>query len=378
MEYSLVNSLSDSEKTARIRLALTQNVGAITFRDLLARFGTAVEALDSLPQMAAASGRKHLNIPSLSSIEPKLDALKAFGGELVVLGDKNYPEILAATDDAPPFLTAKGRLELLANDSIAIVGARNASAMGQKFSRMIASALGKAGLVITSGLARGIDGAAHTGALETGTVAVLGGGLDVYYPPENHALQDKISETGLLLSEHFLGTRPQANHFPRRNRIISGLSLGIMVVEAALRSGSLITARLAGEQGRDVFAVPGSPLDPRSSGANKLIRDGAILVESVEDILDAIQNRSRTTPHEMKAPASIFEESKNPDPVKAAEVDGARSIIAELLAPSPIGIDELVQISKLPSAIVMHVILELELAGTAARHAGGKVSLKDI
>jgi len=276
------------ERLARLRLIRSENVGPVNFRRLIDRFGTAVEALEALPKIAARSGRRNLRVTKAAQSEAEMAALEKAGARLVMLGDADFPPLLAETDGAPPVITVKGDLSLLSRPSIAIVGARNCSANGKAICRKIAAALGEAGITVVSGLARGIDAAAHQASLATGTVGVVAGGVDVTYPAENTELQEKIGQQGLLIAESPFGTQPKARHFPRRNRIISGASLGVAVIEAALRSGSLITARQAGEQGREVFAVPGSPLDPRSAGANRLIKDGAQLIESADDILDQL------------------------------------------------------------------------------------------
>lgn len=373
MSTPAAEGLSAREQAARLRLALTQHVGPITFRQLLARFGSGAAALKALPDLAARGGlRGRLKVFPEAEAEQAFAAMKALGGFFIFFGDPAYPGPLAAIEDAPPFLTARGNPHLLAKNALAIVGARNASANGRKMSEQVARALGQSGLVIVSGLARGIDGAAHQGALETGTIAVLGGGLDVYYPAENKDLQEKIADRGLLLSEHLPGATPQAQNFPRRNRIISGLSLGVLVVEAALRSGSLITARLALEQGREVFAIPGHPMDPRAKGPNSLIRSSALLVETPEDILEALNTRLRTpfsdpTKGRFEAPPLA-----PPDPKK---LDAAREAIRELLGPAPTPIDELVRLTGEPAAVVLTALLEMELAGVIARHPGNRVSL---
>ena len=279
-------NLNPAERLDWLRLIRSENVGPITFYQLLARFGSAEAALAALPEVARRGGRSRpLAIGSRAAAERELAALAQAGGRLLAWGEPEYPQALAAVDDAPPLISVKGSTHLLARRAVAVVGARNASANGRRFARDIALQLGQNGLLVVSGLARGIDAAAHVGALPTGTAAVLAGGIDKVYPEENRALHDEIAERGVLLAELPVGTEPQARHFPRRNRIISGASLGVLVVEAATRSGSLITARFALEQGREVFAVPGSPLDPRCHGTNDLIRNGATLVEGAGDIL---------------------------------------------------------------------------------------------
>ncbi|MDH3790533.1 MAG: DNA-processing protein DprA, partial [Rhodospirillales bacterium] len=278
---------------------------------------------------------------------------------------------LAALEHAPPVVSVLGRTEMLQQRAVAVVGARNASANGRRLARDIAQGLGQAGFLVASGLARGIDTAAHRGALETGTAAVVAGGLDVIYPPENEALHGEIAERGVLLSEMPPGTVPQARHFPRRNRLISGMSLGVLVVEAAPRSGSLITARLALDQGREVFAVPGSPLDPRARGCNDLLRQGAGLVESADDVVQALDGMIK--PLEAAPKPSEFLAEMAPA-ASETEVSSGRRSIEELLSPAPVAVDELVRQCHLSPAVVNTVLLELELAGRAERHPGNRFS----
>jgi DNA processing protein len=282
--------LSSAERLAWLRLIRSENIGPVNFRRLLARFGTAEAAIAALPDLVRRGGRSRpIKLYPREAAESELSALETLGGRLIAVIEPDYPPALAALEDAPPVISALGDLGLLQRKSVAVVGARNASANGRRLARDLAAGLGTAGFVVTSGMARGIDAAAHVGALETGTVAVVAGGLDVVYPPENEALYGEILARGLLVSEMPPATVPQAGHFPRRNRLISGMSLGVLVVEAARRSGSLITARYALEQGREVLAVPGSPLDPRARGCNDLLRQGAVLVESAEDVVEALE-----------------------------------------------------------------------------------------
>jgi DNA processing protein len=357
-----------AEKLAWIRLAMSENVGPASFRHLLKRFGTATDALDALPEISRRGGlARPLRIFAADEAEAALERASDFGAAFVTWDEPGYPPLLREVDLPPPFLTIKGNPALIDRPCLAIVGARNASALGCKFARSLASDLGQAGYIIVSGLARGIDTAAHEGAVSSGTVAVLASGIDIVYPPENDRLQAKIGETGLLISEMLPGTVPRGVHFPRRNRIISGASLGVIVVEAALRSGSLITARLAGEQGRDVFAVPGSPLDPRSEGTNRLIRDGATLVTSAGDVLEALG----TLPNGPAAPEPDLGYDLSSD--QASETD--RSRIAGLLSPAAVDLDTLIRESGAAPSIVVTVLLELELAGRVTRHPGQLVSL---
>ncbi|HEX2113811.1 MAG TPA: DNA-processing protein DprA, partial [Alphaproteobacteria bacterium] len=289
--------VSDSERRDRLRLIRTDNVGPVTYLQMLRHFGSATAALQALPELARRGGRaKPPRIPSIMEAEAEIALAAKRGARLITWGETSYPATLAAVTDAPPVLYVLGRGELLLQRAVAIVGARNASANGVRFARQLAADLGSAGLVVVSGLARGIDTAAHQGALATGTIGVMAGGVDVVYPPENSRLHADIAARGAVVSEMPPGLEPQARHFPRRNRIVSGLSVGVVVVEASPRSGSLITARLAGEQGRDVFAVPGSPLDPRARGTNDLIRQGATLTEGAADVLAALGGLPRPQP----------------------------------------------------------------------------------
>ncbi len=368
-----------------LRLYRTEGIGPVGFRQLVARFGSAAAALDALPGLAVRGGRRApLRLCSVAEADRELAWHEAQGARLVMAGDPDYPPLLAAVDDAPPVFTALGRLALLARPTVALVGARNASLNGRRFAEAMAAGLARAGLTVVSGLARGIDGAAHLGALDLaagdgGTVAVLGGGADVVYPREHAQLQAEIAERGLLIAESPPGTVPQAHHFPRRNRIIAGLSLGVVVVEAAVASGSLITARLAAEQGREVMAVPGSPLDPRSRGANRLLKDGAHLVESAEDVLAILLAlplaRSGPAPID---PAPVDQAPVDPAPPVAAagtdDLDAARVKIADELNSHPVAVDELVRRCHFSAAVVATVLLELELAGRLERHPGNRVS----
>jgi len=358
-----------AEKLAWIRLAMSENVGSATFDHLLRHYGTATDALEALPEISRRGGMvRPLRLFGVDEAEAAFERASDFGADFVTWNEPGYPSLLRQVDLPPPFLTIKGNRDLADRQCLAIVGARNASGLGCKFARNLANELGQAGYIIVSGLARGIDTAAHEGSLSSGTVAVLAGGIDVVYPPENDRLQTRIAESGLLVSEMLPGTVPRGVHFPRRNRIISGASLGVVVVEAALRSGSLITARIAGEQGRDVFAVPGSPLDPRAQGTNRLIRDGATLVTSAEDILEALGNPPRT----LAAPDCI-DLAYDPSSEQASETD--RSRIAGLLSPAAVDLDTLIRESGAPPSVVVTVLLELELAGKITRHSGQLVSL---
>jgi DNA processing protein len=366
--------LDPAEKLARIRLARTQHVGPVTFHALIGRFGSARAALAALPDLAQRGGRRApLRIAGVADAERELDAHARLGAQLVACGEAGYPAPLAALEDAPPLLTVRGDVGLLGRRCVAIVGARNASVNGRRFAEMLARELGAAGLCVVSGLARGIDGAAHHGALEHGTIGVVGGGADVVYPREHAALQDAVATRGAVVAESPLGTEPRAHHFPRRNRVISGLSLGVVVVEAALKSGSLITARFAADQGREVFAVPGSPLDPRCRGTNGLIRDGAHLVESAADVLEVLAplhaGGGVSTPRAAPPPRP-----EHLDPAGEIDLDGARAAVLEMLDPHPVPVDELVRRCQLSPAALMTALLELELAGRVLRHSGNRVA----
>ncbi len=358
-------SLDEAERFARLRLARTDRVGPVSFQQLLARFGSAGRALDALPDLARRAGGQALAPPSPDTVERELDAGTRGGARLLVLGEDAYPTLLAALDPPPPLLWTLGDPTLLRPQAIGVVGARIASAGGQRIARGLAQQLGEAGFVIVSGLARGIDAAAHGGALNTGTVAVLGGGVDDIYPPDNADLYAQIAERGCVVSESPMGARAQARDFPRRNRIISGLSRGVIVVEAEIRSGSLITARLAGEQGREVFAVPGSPLDPRARGPNELLRQGAVLCEGVEDVLRAFEGMRTLREPAVDAFDLAVEE----------EVDDALlDRLAALLSPTPTPRDELARAVDRPVNQVAAALLELSLAGRASLLPGGLVS----
>lgn len=358
-----------ADAVARLRLIRSDQIGPVTYRQLIARFGSAGAALDALPDLARRGGGRTLRIAPVADAERELAAVAAFGARLLFIGTPDYPNLLARTETAPPVLAVKGDAALLERPAVAIVGARNASAAGTRFARGLASDLADAGLVVVSGLARGIDAAAHDGALSGGTVGVIAGGIDVCYPPETAGLQRRIAEQGLVVAEMPIGTQPQARHFPRRNRVIAGLCAGTVVVEGALRSGSLITARLAAEAGREVMAIPGSPLDPRAQGCNMLIREGATLVQSAADIVEAVSGFSGGG--ELRSLPLAYDTA--PIAHDAGDADFAH--VAGLLSPTPVPIDELVRVAGLPSAVIAAVLLDLELGGRVARHAGGRVAL---
>lgn len=367
------NKLSLSERLDWLRLIRSDNVGPVTFRRLLERFGSASAAIDALPDLSRRGGAKRaVKVCAKAAAEREMEALDAAGAVLLARGEAGYPPLLAQTEDAPPLIAVKGHPHLLGKKAVALVGARNASTNGIGFARKLAGDLGKGGMMVVSGMARGIDAAAHAGALETGTVAVLAGGVDVVYPKENADLYAALAEQGAIVSEVAPGTQPTARHFPRRNRLISGIGRGVVVVEAAPRSGSLITARLAGEQGREVFAVPGSPLDPRAKGANKLLREGAHLVESADDILDILNDAFRAP---LSEPQSLDFQGQTPQDVEPETVDEARDLLQKTLGPTPIGVDEVLRNAPFSGPVVTTALLELELAGRLERHPGNKVSL---
>lgn len=366
-------TVSPAERRDRLRLIRSQNVGPATFTALLAHFGTAAAALAAVPELSRRGGRgRAIQIASRESAEAEIEALERLGGRLIALGEADYPVPLAAIPDPPPLIQLLGSPEAPARSCFAMVGARNASAAGRRFARDMAAALGRGDLVIVSGMARGIDTAAHEAALATGTVAVVAGGVDVAYPAENRRLYDEIVAQGAVISEQPLGTQPTARHFPPRNRLISGLSLGTLVVEAAPRSGSLITARMALEQGREVFAVPGPPIDPRYRGTNGLIRDGAVLTETAGDILEHLEGMKSHRPPRSIPPSSAGEVVE-----MAPESDTSRGqdAILALLGPIPVTVDELLRECQVSPAVLQTVLIELELAGRLERHPGNRVSL---
>jgi len=366
-------SKSEAERLDWLRLYRSENVGPATFFRLLDYFGTAARALDALPDLARRGGGKRpVKVAAASIAEREFEALAKLGASLLLASDPDFPAPLRAVETVP-FLTVRGHASLLTRDAIAVVGARNASAAGRRFAQTIAADLGKADLVVVSGMARGIDSSAHEGSLETGTVAVLAGGVDVIYPPENAKLYERIVETGCVVSEMPPGTQPQASHFPRRNRLISGLALGVVVVEAASRSGSLITARIALEQGREVFAVPGSPLDPRSEGPNGLIKQGATLTESAADVLQGLADILRRP---LAEPGAGPADGPASPPALPPENDlaEAREKVTEALGSTPVPVDEIIRQCHLSPAIVSMVLLEMELAGRLERHPGGQVA----
>ena len=362
--------MNGADLLARIRLIRSQSIGPVTFRQLLARFGSPEAALAAVPDLAARGRGRPPVLFREDQARREIEQVERLGARYLVLGQGLYPRALAEIDDAPPLLIVKGDTRLTDRPLVAIVGARNASAAACRFARQLAYDLGREGAMVVSGLARGIDSAAHDGALETGTVGVIAGGIDVFYPPENEPRQRAMFERGLVVAEMPPGTEPRARHFPYRNRIIAGLSAGTVVVEAAPRSGSLITARLAAEMGREVMAVPGSPLDPRAQGCNGLIREGATLVQNAGDVLEVI----RPIGGGVASPRSHFAHAAA-DPATEPG-DSERRRVEELLGPTPSPVDEIVRLSGLPAGALQLVLLELDLAGRIDRHAGGKVSLQ--
>ncbi len=368
-------SLSNLDKVNWLRLIRSTNVGPTTFQQLLSRFGSAAEALAALPELVRRSGAKPVRLGTQQSAEREIAGITALGGRLIGRSEPDYPPRLRMIEDAPPLIHVLGNPDLLRKKSIAIVGSRNASTNGLSIAREIAGDLGRGGYSIVSGLARGLDAAAHQGAIETGTVAILGGGVDIIYPKQNTDLYHQIRDSGALVSEAPLGAPPTARSFPQRNRIISGMSRGIVVVEAAPRSGSLITARLALEQGREVFSVPGSPRDPRCRGSNQLIRDGAILTESADDVFagfDQMGSGTCDTLAEEPTPIICAEAIEKPD---LDPHPTTRSAVINALGPTPTLIDELVRTFGDPPASIATVLLELELAGRMERLPGNRVAL---
>lgn len=364
--------LSERQRLAWLRLIRTPNVGPASFRELINRFGSAEAALEMLPELMISGGANRIaRIPSAGEAEAELEAARRAGARFVGIGEADYPALLKTLDNPPPLLAVKGEGAVFRLPAVAIVGARNASLAGIKMARLLAADLGRDGYAIVSGLARGIDTAAHQGSLSTGTVGVLAGGLDVPYPPENAGLCDDIAERGgAIVSEMPFGWQPRAQDFPRRNRLVAGIALGLVVVEAAQRSGSLISARLAGEMGRLVFAVPGSPLDPRAAGSNALLKDGATLVTEAADILGALAPLAGTRPPRTMPLAEAPDLSAMPPPG-----DDERADVLEALGPTPIAVDEIIRHTGLSAAQIAMVLLELDLAGRLERHAGGNVSL---
>lgn len=373
-----MTGLTDQERIDRLRLIRTESIGPVTFYRLMARFGSATRVLEALPHMAARGGKaKPLAVISADAAIQEIETLEKFGGRMVVTEDADYPAYLAMTEDAPPVLNIIGDVALLSRSCVAVVGARNASANARRLTQKLAQDMGTQGQVIVSGMARGIDTAAHEAALDTGTIAVMAGGLDEIYPLENTDLYNAITERGCVVSEMPLGTKPTAHHFPRRNRIVSGLSKGVVVVEASIRSGSLITARLAAEQGREVFAVPGFPGDPRAEGPNSLIQNGAKLVTNAEDILSelryigdrVLQSSPAQSAQSIAEEASLFDYEQD-----TGDAESVQMMLDETLSFTPMEVDEIIRLSGLQAGYVQMCLLEMEIAGQVQRHPGNRVS----
>lgn len=354
---------------ACLRIIRSPNVGPQTFQMLMHNYKSPQEALKAMPELSARGGRKNLKLAAPGPIDQEIATTHKLGGQYLVWGAPTYPRFLAETAGAPAIISVFGQTHLLEKQALAVVGARNASGAALTLCSRLCTELGRRGWIGVSGIARGIDTACHKAMLNSGTIAVIANGVDIYYPPENAVLQDQIREVGLLVCENPPGTKPQAAQFPRRNRIIAGLGRATLVIEAARRSGSLITARLANEFGRDVFAVPGSPLDPRCLGSNNLIREGAGLVETADDIDAAVAllkgqfeaNQTRDFKHAPAAP---------PDPS-----DAEREQIYNLLGPTAISINEMAELTQMPLSYIYHVLIELELAGSLVRQNDGKIRL---
>ena len=368
-----VAELGAAERLACLRLIRSENVGPVTFRELINHFGGAEAALAAVPELSRRGGRP-IRICSREDAEAELERAERGGARVLFTIEPGYPAALAALDAPPPLLYVKGNLELLNRPIVAVVGSRQCSAAGTKLARAFAVALGRAGYVVASGLARGIDSVAHEAALEAGTIAVLAGGIDVVYPPENEALQHAIGARGCLITEMPLGFQPRAKDFPRRNRIISGIALGVLIVEAARRSGTLVTARYAAEQGREVFAVPGHPLDPRAEGTNKLLKSGATLVTDADDLISALTPMTRP-------PAMGLRDEDVSVPLSDAAgaspalSQGDRDRVLAALGPAPVDVDTLIRGTGLPIRSVQVALIELSLAGRIARHGNGLISL---
>ncbi len=368
-----MTALSQEEAFSRVRLLRSAHIGPVSYFQLLRRFGSAVEALEALPELAARGAKRDYQPAPPKIIEQEILAARKAGARYLFHDSPDYPPLLTELESAPPILTVRGDLSLAGKPCVAMVGARNSSAAAVKLARDFARQLGEAGFVVVSGLARGIDGACHEGALACSngphTIGVIASGIDIAYPPQHQELQERIASGALLLAEEPPGTEPRGQHFPKRNRIIAGLAAGTLVVEAATRSGSLITARLAAEAGREVMAIPGSPLEARSQGCNHLIREGAVLVQSPEDVIELLSGFDGT-------PRSSFRE--RPEPPDLPDYDESSpppADIGELLTTAPVPVDELIRQSGSTTGAVQMALLELEIAGKLVRHAGGKVSL---
>lgn len=373
-DYTHIKPRCASERIDWLRLCRTENIGSIAFFHLLERYGSAKAALMALPEIASKGGSPaYKSTYTQKEAEAEFEAHEKMGAQLIFFCDEDYPELLRHIPDPPPVLSAIGRTELLQRPMISIIGARNASIYGKQFARSIASALGKNGYCIVSGFARGIDTAVHESALPTGTIAVLASGVDILYPKENVDLFEHMKTTGLVLSESPLSTPPHATLFPKRNRLVAGMGAATVVIEAAVKSGSLITARFALEYNRDIFVCPGSPLDPRYHGSNQLIRSGATLLQSADDILDALRLQKKSSLHE-SSPAYSFENITRKSLITPEE---ARTVIMNNLSFEPISIDELIQECHFSSSDVLTYLLELEVAGKIIRLSPQQVALKE-
>lgn len=368
-------SLRGADPVDVLRLIRSENVGPMTFFHLVKFCGSVKKAIEMAPEISRRGGRKKaISILPKSAAEQEFESLTAFGARTVLYGEETYPRLLQLIPDAPPLLTVRGHGHLFTHEKlIGMVGARNASANGCAFAKKLASELGEAGYIVVSGLARGIDASAHRGSLASGTVAVIGGGIDNIYPPENEILFREIAETGAIISEMPFGMKPLSHSFPGRNRIIAGMTRGIAVIEASLKSGSLITANYALDYGREVFAVPGSPMDPRAAGTNGLIKQGATMIESARDILNNLAPMG-----ELPLAEDDSQFSEPPSILPSAEIlDEARSAINSALSPSPARLEDILQATGLTPHLLMVVLLELELAGRLERHPGARVSLRN-
>ncbi len=361
-------SLSQPEAFARIRLLRSPRIGPVSYAQLLARFGNAVDALEALPDLGKKGGSTYRPAP-LGKVEREVEEVRKAGAKYLFHDQPDYPALLAEIGGAPPIITYRGDLSLASKPCVAMVGARNASAAAVKLARDFAQGLTSEGFTVVSGLARGIDGACHEGAFPR-TIGVIASGIDIAYPPQHTDLQERIASEGLLIAEQPPGTEPRGSHFPSRNRIIAGLAGGTLVVEAAVKSGSLITARLAGEAGREVMAIPGSPLEARSHGCNHLIREGAVLVQAPEDVAELMRGFDGIPRSTFREPVATYDYA----PEDMADAEPAD--IASLLTTAPVAVDELIRQSGAGAAAVQLALLELEIAGQLERHAAGRVSLK--
>ncbi len=367
--YPPLPPTTEDELFARLRLLRSRRVGPATYRRLITEHGDVFRALAALPDVARKAGVSDYTICPEGVIAAEFKAAKRYGATLLADDDPTYPNDLAQIDDAPPLLWAYGRKSLLLQPMIALVGARNASSLGTRMAKSLAAGLAEAGYVVVSGLARGIDTAAHIASLDHGTVAVQAGGVDVIYPAENTQLTHDIGQKGLRLSEMPMGVTPQARHFPARNRIISGLAQAVVVVEAAAKSGSLITAKDALDQARDIFAVPGHPFDARAAGCNMLLRDGATLVRSAQDVIEAL-GPPKTAP---KQASLVFDPAPPPKPLR--DTAKLHSDILSRLGPSPLAEDQLIRDLSATSGEVAPALTDLELAGKIKRSSGGLLAL---